>query len=202
MKNKQGSFLINTGLLLIIAAVVLTGYNIYSDSKAAQSSTAAAEYLNQIIITEDIDSSVVTLDVPDYVLNPEMKMPTCTVDGWDYIGIIDIPDLNLNLPVIDKYSRQAITVAPACYAGSAYKDDFIICAHNYKSHFGKIGNLSADDLISFTDIDGNVFNYEVAEKEVLAPTELERLYNGDWDLTLISCTASGQARIAVRCSRI
>ena len=202
MNNKKGSFLINTGLILITLAVVLSGYNIYSDGNAAKSSTDALVQLNQLIEFEKTEDSIVLSDTPDYILNPEMKMPTQSINGWDYIGVINIRDLGLNLPVIDKYSRRAITLSPACYGGSVYKNDFIICAHNYKSHFGKIGNLISGNVLSFTDVDGNIFTYEVVENEILNPTEIERLYNGDWDLTLISCTSSGQARIAVRCNRI
>jgi len=202
MNNKKGSLLINIGLLLIIAAVGLTGYNIYSDNKAGKSSDTAINRLNQHIVPEKKEDNIIILDIPDYILNPDMKMPSQNINGWDYIGVVYIPDLGLNLPVIDQYSRRAITVSPACYAGSAYKDDFIICAHNYRSHFGKIGNLSPGKTVSFTDVDGNIFTYEVMENEVLAPTEVGRLYDGDWDLTLISCTASGQARITVRCNRI
>lgn len=198
MKNKKGSLFINIGLLLIICAIALTGYNIYSSDKAAENSSAALSQLNRILPDDTKD----ILKTPDYILNPDMKMPVKTVDGWDYIGVVDIPALGLNLPVIDSYSRQAIKVAPACYGGTAYKDDFIICAHNYKVHFGKISSLKPGDAIAFVDTDGNVFNYEVTEKETLAPSEVDRLNDGDWDLTLISCTVSGQARMTVRCKKL
>ena len=69
-------------------------------------------------------------------------------------------------------------------------------------HFGKISSLKTGDAIAFTDTDGNVFNYEVTEKETLAPSEVDRLNDGDWDLTLISCTVSGQARMTVRCKKL
>ena len=38
-------------------------------------------------------------EVPDYVLFPDMEMPTIEVDGHDYIGTLSIPELGLELPV-------------------------------------------------------------------------------------------------------
>ena len=35
--------------------------------------------------------------------------------------------------------------------------------------------------------------------ETLAPTAVDEMTGGDWDLTLFTCTYSGQARVTVRC---
>ena len=59
--------------------------------------------------------------------------------------------------------------------------------------------LASDQVITFTDLDGNVFSYTVAQIDTLTPTALEELTGGGWDLTLFTCTVGGQARLAVRC---
>lgn len=38
----------------------------------------------------------------------------------------------------------------------------------YFSHFGHLKNLSQGDEITFTDVDGNMFGYEVIELETLS----------------------------------
>ena len=55
------------------------------------------------------------------------------------------------------------------------------------------------EIITFTDMDGNVFFYEVAEIEILDPYAKEEMLSGEWDLTLFTCTYGGQERVTVRC---
>ncbi len=138
-------------------------------------------------------------EIPDYVLNPEMEMPTQAVAGVSYIGIIYFPTLNLKLPVIDVWNYKNLKIAPCRYSGSAYSGNFVVCAHNYTSHFGKIGRLRIGDEVVFTDVDGNEFRYEVAELDSVKPTDVDSVTNEDWDLTLFTCTMSGKRRITVRC---
>ena len=105
----------------------------------------------------------------------------------------------MELPVISEWSSSDLNVAPCRYAGSAYSNNLVIAAHNYRSHFGRLDNLSPGDEVVFTDVDGNVFRYEVIELETLSSYASDEMVSGDWDLTLFTCTLSGQQRITVRC---
>lgn len=42
--------------------------------------------------------------IPDYVLAPEIEMPTAEVDECGYIGYISIPSLGIELPVMSEWS--------------------------------------------------------------------------------------------------
>ena len=53
----------------------------------------------------------------------------------------------------------------------------------------------------FTDVDGNIFRYTVADLEQLEGTDVKEMEAGDWDLTLFTCTLGGQYRVTVRCVR-
>ena len=53
--------------------------------------------------------------------------------------------------------------------------------------------------LSFTDVDGNMFGYEVIELETLSPFAIEEMTGGNWDLTLFTCTVGGQYRVTIRC---
>ena len=104
-------------------------------------------------------------EVPDYVLVPQMKMPEETVDGIAYIGVLEIPDLGLNLPVASNWSYPLLRQTPCRYTGSAYTNDLVIAAHNYDKHFGGLKNLQIGDSVTFTDMDGDVFFPEFSEDE-------------------------------------
>lgn len=206
MNKRNGSILMAGGLLLIAAALSLTCHNIWEERQAEASASAALLQIRPELpgnepvpgLSEDIQEAV----IPDYLLNPEMEMPTEEIDGQEYIGVLTIPVLELELPVISKWSYSRLKIAPCRFEGSAYLNDLIIAAHNYKSHFGRLKNLLPGDAVTFTDADGHVFSYTVAETETLGKNDLEELRNGVWDLTLITCTIGGKMRVAVRCKRL
>lgn len=85
-----------------------------------------------------------------------------------------------------------------------WTNDLIICGHNYTRHFGNLRNLEPGDTLYFTDVNGNVYNYEVEESVILQPADVEEMMSresGEWDLTLFTCTIGGQTRVTVRCSQ-
>lgn len=56
-------------------------------------------------------------------------------DGLCWIGELEIPSLQLTLPVADPWSYPSLKKAPCRYTGSAEENSLIIAAHNYKSAF-------------------------------------------------------------------
>lgn len=202
MKHK-GSIWISTGLLLIAAALLLVLYNMRQSNEAGQTAQRVLTLLSENLKTEEsVRASESTEELPDYVRNPDMEMPVSTVNGIDYIGVLEIPVLELELPIISDWSYTKLRTAPCRYQGSAYKNDLILMAHNYVSHFGNLKNLRQGDLVRFTDEGGNVFSYTVVELETLMPMDVEEMESGDWDLTLFTCTVGGRSRVTVRCEAV
>lgn len=183
------------GLLLLAAAFLLISYNLWEGQQAGDAAGKVLDELTQAMKQQ-------SENIPDYLEHPEMEMPTLEVEGNQYIGTLEIPALGLTLPVMSQWSYPKLRIAPCRYAGSAYQEGFVIAAHNYSSHFGNLNQLSSGDRIYFTDVTGNRFSYQVAEVEELNPTALEEMVNEGWDLSLFTCTLSGQARVTVRCEKI
>ena len=207
MKNKKkGTLLMTGGLLLIAAALLLTGYNIWDERRAAASAEVVLEELHHVIQPVKTTSAPVAetaqeVEIPDYILNPNMDMPTVEIDGEDYIGTIAIPALGLDLPIRSEWSYPGLKTAPCRYGGSAYLGNLIIAAHNYRTHFGNLKELPMGEQIVFTDTAGNVFRYTAAALETLDGKAVEEMQSGDWDLTLFTCTYGGKSRLTVRCVR-
>ena len=203
MKNKRGTGLIIIGLILILSATGLSVYNIIEGKNAKSFSEEAVGILEQQIVVEEdfeIFENAAEKEIPDYILNPEMEMPETEIDGIRYIGTLEIPVIGIKLPVISEWSYPNLKIAPCRYFGSVYLNNMVIAAHNYKSHFREIENLSAGDEVIFTDMDGNRFFYSVATKEVLPPEAIKEMTSG-WDLTLFTCNPSGTFRVAIRCDK-
>lgn len=206
MRNK-GTGMILLGLLLIAAALFLTAYNLYDEQRAEQSALQVIDrledYLPSEVPTEAstepiVEQAPMPNDAPDYVLCPDMEMPVETINGIDYIGVLQIPSLELELPIASDWNYPNLKTAPCRYSGSAYLNNMIICAHNYSSHFGKLKSLSEGDVATFTDMAGNVFIYKMVERETLNPSDIEEMEDGDWDLTLFTCTVGGKTRVTIR----
>lgn len=136
---------------------------------------------------------------PPFVQYPEMEMPTREIDGQTYIGKVEVPSLELSLPVISEWTYPRLKKAPCRYVGSVYSKDMVICGHNYDRHFGRLKELAVGDEVRFTDMDGNVFIYSVCGTEQLGKYAVEDMLAGAWDLTLFTCTKGGRMRVTVRC---
>lgn len=196
------------GLLLIAAALLLTVYNLWDEHRAGTAVTQVMEQLQKqtpdsmLVQTPSSPAGPGESEIPDYILNPDMEMPTMDIDGNRYIGTLDIPALNLSLPVMSEWSYPKLKIAPCRYVGTAYQGNFVIAAHNYRTHFGSLGNLSAGDRVTFTDVDGNIFSYDVVEVQILNPAAIEEMVSDDWNLSLFTCTLGGKTRLTVRCDKI
>ena len=203
-KGKAGNFLITAGSLLLAVALFLVGYNMVDEYRAGKTADHVLEVLRQqISIQEEQETQEDTvpeqIELPDYILNPDMEMPTQEIEGNDYIGVVDIPSLGLSLPVMSEWSYPKLKLAPCRYYGSAYTGCLTIVAHNYRTHFGLLREVLVGTQVLFTDVKGRQFSYEVSTVETIEATAIEDAVSSVWDLTLITCTAGGQARLAVRC---
>ena len=200
--NKRGLVCITAGILLMLSAAGLTGYNIVDERQAGEKAEHAYELLRDVSVKPG------ELELPEHILpaykvTPEVLMREIEIDGHAYIGYISLPTLELELPVMSEWSYPKMKIAPCRYWGSVYLDNMVIAAHNYVDHFGRLGNVGVGDPVIFTDVDGNVFRYTVSELIQLTPDQTLNMVKGlDWDLTLFTCTTSGRQRLTVRCVRV
>lgn len=206
MKNKKSKVFVLIGLLLLGAALCLTIYNMQENEKASEYVNAVLPQLTRRVETVKEDSgglvysdSEQTDNRSAYEKYPEMEMPIQVIDGLEYVGTLEIPKLNLVLPIISQWNYSSLRMAPCRYEGSAYLDNLVIAGHNYASHFGNLDKLIPGEEIFFTDCAGNRFAYEIVELEVLEKMQVEEMITGEWDLTLFTCTYGGQSREALRC---
>lgn len=194
--NKISKLFIITGSILILVSILLFTFNKYEELNAGNKSAIALD----IIKNNLEDSFNNNINNQEILYNKEML--TTNIDGYEYIGTINIPTLNLELPIMSNYDYDLLKIAPCRYYGSIYTNDLIICAHSYKTHFKYLNKLKQKDLIMITDINGNKYIYEVLEIEILKPTDVSKMINNDFDLTLYTCTNDGLNRITVRCNKI
>ena len=187
MPKKSGVILISLGAVLILAALLLFLYNRGEDRRAGQEAES---------LLEDARSAMAADTDPEPQEEPAEEIT------YDYAGVIAIPDLSLELPVIDQWSYDRLKVAPCRQSGAAPDGDLVIAAHNYKSHFGYLDRLQPGASVIFTDMEGTVYRYAVEEIRQLEPEDVEdvsSVFSSEYPLVLYTCTPGGKARVAVFC---
>ena len=187
MPKKSGVILISLGAVLILAALLLFLYNRGEDRRAGQEAESLLEDARSAMAADT---------------DPEPQEELAEEITYDYAGVIAIPDLSLELPVIDQWSYARLKVAPCRQFGSSRTDDLVIAAHNYENHFGRLKELTKGDTVIFTDMEGTVYRYAVEEIRQLAPEDAEdvsSVFSSEYPLVLYTCTPGGKARVAVFC---
>lgn len=153
---------------------------------------------------------------PVSVLSDEEKeeyYSLLTVDGSGVMGYINIPKLNVNLPVYHGTSESVLQVAAGHIEGSSLPTGDI------STHCALSGHRGLPSAKLFTDLnqlsEGDIFmlqvlndtlTYEVDQIRVVLPNEVDELaIKEGWDLcTLVTCTPYGinTHRLLVRGRRI
>ena len=185
--RRIGTIFVIFGLVLICSALSLLFYNSYQEQKAYKEtenvlSALESETQNS---TQDDSSDEITVDV----------------NGYDYIGFIEIPKIEIKLPVLSEWDYTRLKIAPCRQFGSISTDDIVIAAHNYKKHFGNVSSLNIGDEIILTDTCKNTLTFSVARIEVLKPTDVEKVQNSGYDLVVYTCTYGGKTRVTLFCNK-
>ncbi|MDO4519849.1 MAG: sortase [Eubacteriales bacterium] len=192
-KKRKGRVLIITGILLLAGALGLTLHNMKESNDAKKASDSVLVQMEKLIDTDETDEK--------NQFPVEREMPTIRINGYDYIGYLSVPSLNLTLPVMDTWDYERLKIAPCRYSGSLYKRNLVIAGHNYRAHFSPLRSLNPGTKILFTDAEGHIYHYHIADLTILNPIQIEDLIkdSNEWDLTLFTCTIGGQTRHTIRC---
>lgn len=202
MPKKAGVAIMAAGAVLIISALLLFLYNRNQDATAGQEAESLLESVEAVI---EAQAARKPSPVPDASPSPtpiDPTMPTVTIDGYEYIGYVEVPVLELKLPVMAEWDYDRLKIAPCRQFGSTRTDDLVIAAHNFDSHFGRLKDLAAGETVLFTDMDGIVSTYSVTRIETLDPNSVEAVQNSGHDLVLYTCTKGGKTRVTVFCDRV
>ena len=196
MRRKTGMICLILGVVCLVSAIVLLCYNTMESRHAMESSR---DILTRM---QSVQEQQPEATADPYENQAAREMTLKEIDGYEYIGYLSIPVLEQELPVMSEWDYDRLKIAPCRQYGSTKTDDLVIAAHNYASHFGRLSQLRAGDLLTFTDMDAAVVVYEVIAVDVLDPAAVEVVKNSDFDLVLYTCTYGGESRIAVFCNRM
>lgn len=190
--NRRGLLIILRllGFFLIALGIFWAWHNIEEARQAELFSQKIVKQLDKTIHKEVVTSE-------------DGRLPVKTIDKINYIGILDIPSLNLHLPIAAQYQFEQMTKTPTRYRGSYLTNDMVLCAHNYPYHFDSLKSIDMGESLYFTATDGQTYHYKISNRQIIKPTAVEEVYktgasSDDWDLSLLTCTKAGEARVLIR----
>lgn len=129
-----------------------------------------------------------------------------TYQGFDCIGIIEIPKIQIKYPIIDANpSFENMRVSICKFWGTKLHDigNFSMAGHHTYdgTMFGNLNQLENEDIIKVTDLSGETIDYIVFDKLVVDPNDTSIVNSVDpntREITLITCINRNKFRLIIK----
>ena len=193
-----------------VSQEILAGITFFEPEVEIIEEEVTVVILNAIPEEEEVIAEIQTVQTEVVIDVPEEQKSVAS-DGTVYysIGIINIPSINVNYPILSTYSDALLKIAPCKFHGPNPNQvgNLCIAGHNYKNtkFFSKVPKLESGDIIEITDLSGNTIKYAVYDKFIVNPDELactSQLTEGRREITLITCTEDNKQRHIIKAREI
>jgi len=191
MKKRKIPIVFVLGIaLVVISFSLIIGIQIRTHIGANESQKAVTR-MNELLPER-------TVGVPE--ISPNPNMPSLEINDVDYVALLEIPSLNLALPVADGWNSKKLYNSPARFYGSCYDHSLVIGGADNSHQFSFCDKIEGGTIITITDMTGAQFSYTVSRVDRSKSAESNWLISKDCDLTLFCRDAYSMEYIAVRCS--
>lgn len=131
------------------------------------------------------------------------------IEGYKVVGIINIPRINIEYPILEKTNKESLKLSITKFWGEKInqKGNVVLAGHNNLNNkmFGKIDKLENGDIIELTDSQMVTVKYQVFDKYVIDPNDIDCIFPIDEntrEITLITCTNRDKNRLVVKAREI
>lgn len=133
------------------------------------------------------------------------EIPYINYKGYQVIGTIQIPKINLKYPILNETSDEAMNTSIIKFAGKELNKigNITLAGHNYINGimFGHLDKLELEDEIQIFDLHGNIVKYRVFNKYITNPDDINALNsveNNKKEITLITCIHGKRDRLILK----
>ena len=114
-KASPGVLCVLLGVVLLLAALGLYGYNRWEDAQAGAEAQTVVQDLQEKVVEQT--QSAASAPAIDYSsLDPEL--PVVELDGYEYVGYVSIPAIGIDLPVMSEWSYPKLKISPCRQFGT------------------------------------------------------------------------------------
>lgn len=205
MKNNNKKLLIYKillVLLLILAVIVIV--LIVKKHKERQfyeeENKKVLQEFKEAIMVNDSEN---VIDVEN--ISENQKETVIEFEGHNVIGIIKIPKINLEYPILEETTKATLKIAISRYWGkdiNSFGNVSLAGHNNYDgTMFGKNKNLEIGDTIELTDLLNNTIEYEIYDIFSTDPNDVSILKTTNSEIrevTLITCTNGRKERLIIK----
>lgn len=186
------------GLVIVIVVVLIAikyGSNMINEKKM----TNIVEYIKNV-----------DLQLPNTDENEEDNTVTeIEIDGYKVLGIIRIPKINLEYPILNETTNLSMKKSITKFWGPNLNEvgNLTLAGHNNRdgTMFGKVKNLEVGDIIEIEDLYKNTVKYEIFDMYVIEPNDVSCVKSVDpnaKEVTLITCTNGNKNRLITKAREI
>ena len=193
-------------IIAIIGIIIFIGYNIYKKYYLQKSvEEAVAQFEN---ITSNQDANNVTANgitgIEDTTKDITTSSGKTTYKGFNVVGTIQIPKINLKYPILEKVTKKSLETSVAFLYGPGLNEvgNNVIIGHNYRNGtmFSNVKKLENGNSIYITDLTGKKVKYVVYKIYRTSGDDasyMTRNTNGKREISLSTCTDDSKARTIV-----
>ncbi len=120
--------------------------------------------------------------------------------GTDYTAILELPVHSVKLPVAAVWDRRAAVFTPCRFTGNLYAGTFVIGGADADGQFDFVSKVDIGERVTVTNMQGEVFRYQVADVKHAKNAKIETLLQDDYDLVLFAEIRKTGEVILVRCN--
>ena len=218
MKEEKYGKMLTIMLIIIVAIlIILIGFfvvRVYTNSKGnKEAEKAVDQYINRVgnknevtlELQDDPDLPNISMDENEIQQTQTSSGTTkTTYKGYNVIGTIEIPKIDLKYPILERATTSSIEVSVAKIYGPGPNQvgNTVIVGHNYRngSFFGNNDRLSENDKIYITDSTGTRLKYNIYKIYTTTPDDgdyMIRDTQGKREVSLSTCTDNSQNRLII-----
>lgn len=203
-------------IIAIIGIICFIGYSLYQKYYIEK---GAAEVVSQFedLVGDNDDTTnndtgnntvgdIAGIDNTDFDINNTTTSSgkKVTYKGFDVLGTIQIPTINLKYPILAKVTPKSLQTSVAWLYGPGLNQigNNVIIGHNYRNGtmFSNVKKLKNGDSIYITDLNGKKVKYVVYKIYRTSgndATYMTRNTNNKREISLSTCTDDSKARTIV-----
>ena len=188
--RRNGNVIFLIGCLLVLGSFTLLVFSRLQVSRSAAKAVELDAHLEDILPPR-------TPGIPEAYTN--MEMPAISVNGHDFIGIVEIPAFQTVLPIGSVWDSGTVSSFPCRFWGTVYDGSLILGGADRKGQFDFLDQIQNDDSVLVTDMTGTQFSYRVSDIFRSGSAQADVLLDDSSDLTLFARNARSLEYIIVRC---